>query len=55
MYKYAHLWLMTDKEIHNMLLRRGIRGAEARVVRDAVKAEKAQVRAARAKIGRAHV
>jgi len=49
MYKYSHLWLMTDKEIHNMLLRKGIRGADARAVRDAVKAEKAVVRAERAK------
>jgi len=49
MYKYSHLWSLTDKEIHNLLLRRGIRGAEARVVREAVKAEKAQVRAAQAK------
>lgn len=49
MYKYSHLWVMTDKEIHNMLARKGIRGIEAQQVRAAVKAEKAEVRAQRAK------
>jgi len=44
-----YLAQLTDKEVHNLLMKRGVRGAEARLVKEQVAAFKAEMRKTRAR------
>lgn len=44
MFEYNFLMGLTDREIHNLLMKRGIRGADAQAIRNKVKEKKLEIR-----------